>query len=171
MTFDPVSLKSYVLITTAFSAAFLAALWLSLIFWTYRDIKKRSSDPLLRILAILVVAALFLPGIIIYMVLRPQNSIEDEYQRTLEEEALLQSIEDKNTCPGCSRQIEDNWLVCPGCHTRLKKVCHNCKRLINLSWDICPYCGIQISIMNREQNGVQQKTVYPQESDPMSGFT
>ena len=166
MTFDPSSLKSYILIATAFSAAFIAALWLSLIFWTYRDIKKRTSDPLLRILAVLVVAALFLPGIIIYMVLRPPFSIEDEYQRTLEEEALLQSIEEKNTCPGCGRQIEENWLVCPGCHTRLKKVCHNCKSLISLSWDICPYCGSLTTIRQNDQYNNQTQDLYTNFTDP-----
>jgi len=166
MTFDPSSLKSYILIATAFSAAFIAALWLSLIFWTYRDIKKRTSDPLLRILAVLVVAALFLPGIIIYMVLRPPFSIEDEYQRTLEEEALLQSIEEKNTCPGCGRQIEENWLVCPGCHTRLKKVCHNCKSLISLSWDICPYCGSLTTIIQNDQYNNQTQDLYTNFTDP-----
>ena len=170
MTFDPSSIKSYILIATAFSAAFLAALWLSLIFWTYRDIKKRSSDPLLRILAVLVVAALFLPGVIIYMVLRPQNSIEDEYQKTLEEEALLQSIEETSTCSGCGRQIEDTWLVCPGCHTRLKKVCQNCKKLLNLSWDICPFCGTPTSITQRDQNNLHSRTIYPQESDSLNDF-
>ncbi len=171
MTFDPASIKSYILIATAFSAAFMAALWLSLIFWTYRDIKKRSADPLLRILAVLVVAALFLPGVIIYMVLRPQNSIEDEYQKTLEEEALLQSIEETSTCAGCGRQIEDNWLVCPGCHTRLKKVCQSCKKLLHLSWDICPFCGTPTSITQRDQSNLQQRTVYPQESDSINDFS
>ncbi|MCJ7701110.1 MAG: hypothetical protein MUO62_05970, partial [Anaerolineales bacterium] len=88
MTFDTSFLSNFMLILTAWGGAFLAALWLSLIVWTYRDIRSRARDPLGRILAVLVVAVLFLPGILIYLILRPQRTLEDEYQNTLEEEAL-----------------------------------------------------------------------------------
>jgi len=138
------------LISTAFSAAFIAALWLSLIFWTYRDIRRRARDPLVRILAALVVAVLFLPGVLIYLVLRPQRTIEEEYQQTLEEEALLQSIEDSPVCPGCSRKIDTDWIACPNCHTRLRKRCHQCGKLMELPWNLCPYCGSAAPGMRRE---------------------
>ena len=83
MNFDPAELSNFFLILTAWAAAFLAALWLSLVFWTYRDIKARARDPLSRILAVLVVAVLFLPGIIIYLILRPAHTLEDEYQHSI----------------------------------------------------------------------------------------
>ena len=62
MTLDPVLVSNLILIASALGAAFLAALWLSLIFWTYRDIRVRSRDRLARFLAVLVVAVLFVPG-------------------------------------------------------------------------------------------------------------
>ena len=141
MVLDPIFLNSLALIAAAFAAAFIAALWLSLIFWTYRDISRRSHDILLRILASLVVTVLFLPGILIYLILRPQNTLEQEYQQTLEEEALLQTLENAPMCPGCGRKIEKEWSVCPNCHTRLKKNCHECGKLMDLAWNLCPYCG------------------------------
>ena len=61
MVFDPTTFSSFVLFLTAWGGAFLAALWLSLVIWTYRDIRRRARDPLARILAVLVVAVLFLP--------------------------------------------------------------------------------------------------------------
>ena len=75
MSFNPSSLGSFMLILTAWGGAFLAALWLSLVIWSYRDIRSRARDPLARILAVLVVAVLFLPGILIYLILRPQRPI------------------------------------------------------------------------------------------------
>lgn len=141
MLFDPIVLSSLAQIAVAFAAAFVAALWLSLIFWTYRDIRRRTRDVLLRILASLVVTVLFLPGILIYLILRPPNTLEQEYQSTLEEEALLQTIEESPMCPGCGRKIESDWAVCPSCHTRLKKTCHECGKLMDLAWNLCPYCG------------------------------
>jgi hypothetical protein len=118
MTLDPTYLSSFFLIGTAFGAAFTVALWLSLIFWTYRDIRKRARDPFMVILGVLIVALLFLPGILIYLIIRPSRTIEEEYQRTLEEEALLQTIEDNPLCSGC------------------------CSRLLEIPWDLCPYCAV-----------------------------
>jgi RNA polymerase subunit RPABC4/transcription elongation factor Spt4 len=150
MTFDPTLLSTLVLVATGFAAAFFAALWLSLIIWTYRDIRRRARDPLARILAALVVAVLFLPGLLVYLILRPQQTLEEEFQKSLEEEALLQSIEDNTVCPGCSRHVHEDWVACPGCHTRLKKPCHQCGRLMELAWNLCPFCGTPAPGMRRE---------------------
>ena len=150
MQLDPFSLNNYVLILAAWGAAFLAALWLSLIIWTNRDIRSRARDPFIRILAVLVVAVLFIPGIVVYLILRPAQTLDEEYQHTLEEEALLQTVEDSLLCPGCGRRVKENWIVCPNCHTKLKKNCHQCGKLIELPWNLCPYCGTPAPGMRRE---------------------
>jgi RNA polymerase subunit RPABC4/transcription elongation factor Spt4 len=150
MATDSFSLNSILLLLTAWGAAFLVALWLSLIIWTYRDISARTRDPLLRLLAALIVVVLFLPGIAIYLTLRPRQTLEDEYQQTLEEEALLQAIEESQLCPGCGRRVKENWLICPNCHTKLRKNCHQCGKLMELPWLICPYCGTPAPGMRRE---------------------
>lgn len=150
MPLNPSLLSNSFLIVTAWGAAFIAALWLSLIFWTYRDIRARARDPLARILAVLVVAILFLPGIVVYLIMRPPRTLEQEYQQTLEEEALLQSIEDSPLCPGCGRRTKDNWVICPNCHTKIKKTCHQCGKLMELPWNLCPYCGTPAPGMRRE---------------------
>lgn len=150
MSFDPTSFKNFILIMTAWGGAFIAALWLSLVIWTYRDIRRRARDPLARILAVLVTAVLFLPGIIIYLILRPPRTLEEEYQASLDEEALLQTIEDATLCPGCSRRVKDNWIVCPNCYTKLKKPCHQCGKLMELPWNLCPYCGTPAPGMRRD---------------------
>jgi RNA polymerase subunit RPABC4/transcription elongation factor Spt4 len=150
MTLDTSALSNLVLIGTAFAAAFAVALWLSLVVWTYRDIRVRTRDPLMRILAVLVTAILFLPGMLIYFILRPPRTLEEEYQHSLEEEALLQTIEDTPLCPGCGRRVQGDWIACPNCHTRLKKSCHQCGRLMELPWNLCPYCGTPAPGMRRE---------------------
>jgi RNA polymerase subunit RPABC4/transcription elongation factor Spt4 len=149
MTVDPSLMSSLILVLTGFGAAFLAALWISLVIWTYRDIRTRSRDTLVQTLATLLVAVLNLPGILVYLILRPPRTLEEEYQRTLEEEALLQALEDLPLCPGCERRVKDDWQVCPNCHTKLKKTCENCDRLMELPWNICPYCGTPATGMRR----------------------
>jgi len=141
MSFNPGFLNDFLLIATALGAAFLAALWLSLIVWTYRDIRDRVRDPLVRILAALLVAVLFLPGVVVYLILRPGQTMEEEYQHMLEEEALLQAIEERTACPGCGRHTAEDWIICPNCYTKLMKPCHACGKLMKLPWSLCPYCG------------------------------
>jgi len=130
---------------TAFVGAFLAALWLSLIFWALRDIRSRSQDRLLHYLATLVVAILNLPGILIYLILRPSQTLEQAYQEALEEEALLASIEEMRQCPGCGGRVEKNWQACANCHTRLRKTCQHCGNLLELPWQLCPYCTTKVA--------------------------
>ena len=150
MTFEPVFLSSLTLVLTAFGGAFIAALWISFVVWTYRDIRSRARDPLVQALAALLVALLNLPGVLVYLILRPPRTLEEEYQRTLEEETLLQSLDDQALCPGCERRVRDDWQVCPHCQTRLKKACLHCARLMDLPWNICPYCGTPAPGMRKE---------------------
>lgn len=150
MNLDPTFLNNLTLVLSVFGAAFLFALWVSLVIWTYRDIRSRSRDQLIQILATLLVGLLNIPGALVYLVLRPPRRLEDEYQRTLEEEALLATIEDQLLCPGCERRVKDNWMVCPNCQTKLKKNCHECNALMELPWNICPYCGAPELGMRRE---------------------
>ncbi|MCZ7552877.1 MAG: hypothetical protein B6D39_07100 [Anaerolineae bacterium UTCFX2] len=170
MRFDPSALSNFMLFLAAWGGAFVAALWLSLIIWTYRDIRQRARDPLTRILAVLVVAVLFLPGILIYLILRPPRTLEEEYQHSLEEEALLQSIEESMLCPGCARHIRENWMVCPNCHTKLRKNCHKCGKLMELPWNLCPYCGTPAPGMRRENltldEALRQISSEPVEEQP-----
>ncbi len=138
------SLETFVAYSTiCFSifGALLAALWLSLIIWTFRDMRHRSRDPFAQILAALVVALMPGVGLIIYLILRPPETLAESYERALEEEALLQEIEERPACPGCSRTVDQNWLLCPHCHTRLRKACSDCNALMELPWEICPFCG------------------------------
>lgn len=135
------TLVSYLTVVAAIMGALLAALWLSLIIWAFRDMRARSRDPFAQLLAALLVAALPVVGIVIYFILRPPETLAEAYERALEEEALLQEIEERPHCPGCSRVIDAKWLLCPHCHTRLKKACPDCNSLLELQWNLCPFCG------------------------------
>jgi RNA polymerase subunit RPABC4/transcription elongation factor Spt4 len=119
----------------------LIAFWVAMIVWVYRDMRARSRDPLSQMTMAVMVAILTLPGLLIYMLLRPRETLSEAYERSLEEEALLQEIEEKPACPGCGQRVREQWQACPNCHTRLKKSCLNCRHLLELAWDLCPYCA------------------------------
>jgi RNA polymerase subunit RPABC4/transcription elongation factor Spt4 len=134
-------IQGIVLAFLAFAGAFVAALWLALVIWTFRDMRARSRDIFAQILAAMVVAVLNLPGLLIYLMLRPKETLAEAYERSLEEEALLQGIEEVERCAGCGNRVRADYLVCPHCNTKLKKGCRSCGRALNLSWSVCPYCG------------------------------
>jgi RNA polymerase subunit RPABC4/transcription elongation factor Spt4 len=138
------SFANLFLYATAFFGAFLAAFWLSLGFWTYRDAGARSHDRLAQVLAAVVTLLLGPAGLLVYLVLRPRLTLDEVYQHALEEEALLAEIEDRPVCPGCGAQTRPDWQVCPQCHTRLQKPCSHCGRLLELPWQVCPYCGTAV---------------------------
>jgi RNA polymerase subunit RPABC4/transcription elongation factor Spt4 len=125
----------------AFAAAFLIALWVSMIIWTFRDVRSRSRDVFAIALATLMTVVFGPLGLLLYLLLRPKETLAEVYERSLEEEALLQDLEQRAVCPGCRRRIEEAWQVCPNCHTILKKTCLNCGQLLHLRWSICPYCA------------------------------
>lgn len=132
--------NNLLLLVVVYTGVVLAVLWLALVVWAYRDMRARSRDTLAQLLVGLLVLLLNLPGVLIYVLLRPRETLSEAYERSLEEEALLQEIEEKPTCPGCGQRIQANWQACPHCHTRLKKQCYNCANMLELSWNLCPYC-------------------------------
>ena len=125
----------------------LLLLWLSIIVWVYRDIRDRTRDLGLQVLAVFVVMMFFpgmnLPGLALYLMLRPRESLEDAYARSLEEESLLREIGDEGVCPSCRRFVERGWKTCPFCQTQLRDVCRKCEQLLSFNWVACPFCGEQ----------------------------
>src|SRR5215470_7010961 len=140
MLFDETVSQILLFLATA-TGAVVAALWLGIVLWTWRDMRARSRDRLAQGAAALMVAVLNVFGLIVYLMLRPRETLAESYERSLEEEALLQGIEEKPVCPGCGRAAQSKWQVCPYCHTRLKKTCPQCSELLDLNWNLCPYCA------------------------------
>jgi len=141
---SPSFLYNLSLYLTALSGALLAALWISMIFWTNRDIRSRTRDRLVQILASVLVGVLFLPGLLVYLILRPSETMDQSYLKTIEEEALLASIEKHHNCPGCGAAVNEAWYYCPLCYTRLGKECADCGRKMEISWQLCPFCGTAV---------------------------
>ena len=126
-------------------AIYIVILWLAAAYWAFRDMQLRSENPVLPYLAaaliILFTPILFLAGVIVYRVVRPQEKIGEVYERNLAEEAMLAEIEAIPHCPTCDRRVDSAWIICPTCRTRLNRVCPNCTRLVGLDWTLCAWCG------------------------------
>jgi RNA polymerase subunit RPABC4/transcription elongation factor Spt4 len=128
-------------VVVALAGAFLFAFWISLVIWTFNDIRSRTHDVLAWVLASLMVLIFGPVGLLIYFLLRPRETLHDMYERQLEQEALLQELEAQRACPNCGRPTEPDFRLCPYCRTPLKRACQDCGRLLHLEWSLCPYCG------------------------------
>src|SRR5574338_1362869 len=121
--------------------SYLLVMWVGALVWTYRDIRARTRDQLTQTVAVLVVLVFNLPGVLVYMVLRPKETLAELYDRRLGSEALLHEIQEQEACPACRRRIEDDFLACPYCRTTLRVPCEACGKALHTTWVLCPYCG------------------------------
>ena len=126
----------------ALGGAYLIAFWFVLTIWTFRDIETRSRSVVAQIFATLMVVLFFVPGVLLYLILRPKETLDEAFQRSLEEEYLLQDLEELPLCPTCHRYVNDDFILCPHCHAQLREPCAGCERLVDLRWALCAYCGM-----------------------------
>ncbi|MGI8912567.1 MAG: zinc ribbon domain-containing protein [Chloroflexota bacterium] len=125
--------------------AYVATLWLTLVIWTFRDIQARSTDIFVQTIATLFVALFNLPGLVLYLILRPHETLAEQYERSLEEETLLQDLKQDMLCPSCQHVIQADFQMCPRCRMRLKRQCSECDHVIDLDWSTCPYCTTPVT--------------------------
>jgi RNA polymerase subunit RPABC4/transcription elongation factor Spt4 len=124
---------------------YIVVLWMASAYWAFRDMQQRSDNAILPYLVaagiILFTPFLFIFAVWVYKIVRPHEKIGEVWERNLAEEALLNEVEAVRHCPTCERRVDDEWIICPSCRTRLNRVCPNCSRLVGLDWSLCAWCG------------------------------
>lgn len=123
--------------------AYAVILLLGMSVWAYRDIKQRTHDGWAQAFAVGMVVLFNIPGLILYLILRPNETLTETYERRLETEALLRELPEQRACSRCDRVAREDFLLCPHCRTVLREPCLGCGRTLELEWSICPYCGAQ----------------------------
>ncbi len=137
-------------VVATFLVAFLVVLWMTLCFWTFRDIQARTRDLLAQIFATLLVFFFNIPGVLLYILVRPKETLVQSYERNLQEEYMLQDLEEREICPTCRVKTQPDYSYCFNCRTRLRRDCQNCGSLIKLKWASCPFCGTPQKSRHRE---------------------
>jgi hypothetical protein len=124
---------------------YVVLLWLGTAYWAFRDMQARTENPILpyfgAALIIFFTPLLFLFAVVLYLIVRPRETLAEVYERSLAEESLLAEVEKHELCPVCRDRVDSDWLVCPNCRTRLHRICPACNRLVEPTWPLCAYCG------------------------------
>lgn len=128
-------------IFVALLGAFIFAFWIAMGIWTFNDIRSRTRDWLAIGLASLMVLVFPLVGLVLYMMVRPRETLADVFDRALEEESLLRELESTLACYRCGLPVQDHWNFCSNCHSQLRYACSNCGKAMRHEWDICVNCG------------------------------
>ncbi len=120
--------------------------YLSLVYWTYADARRRIVDPML--IGCATAASLFpFVGTLVYIILRPPEYLEDVQERELEMQAAQAHLAELGhlLCPHCDYPVERDFLRCPSCLRKLKDRCGSCGRPLDRAWSICPYCEAEVA--------------------------
>ena len=120
---------------------FLVVIWLSLVYWTYADARRRIGDPML--IGCATAASLFpFVGTLVYVIVRPPEYLDDVRERELEIQAAEARLAELgyHLCPHCDFEVEKDFLRCPNCMRKLRDPCPACGKPLDPSWKICPFC-------------------------------
>jgi hypothetical protein len=123
------------------AVGYLGLIWLASVLWVYRDITSRSRDPISQTIAVAIAGVLPLVGLPIYFALRPSETLQDAYDRQIEQEAILSEMHSVSSCPNCRRPVEAEFMVCAYCGSGLKSPCSSCGQLLRHAWRFCPHCA------------------------------
>ncbi|MCL5734515.1 MAG: zinc ribbon domain-containing protein [Actinobacteria bacterium] len=124
----------------------VGVLWLALVFWTFKDARKRIDDPI--IIGVSVLTSLVLPfmGTLVYAILRPAEYLDEVRERDLEMRSMEQELQSLRACPSCGEVVRPDFVACPTCRRQLRMACPNCDRVLEPNWKLCPYCGQDVKV-------------------------
>ena len=122
----------------------LAAFWIVVLYWVWLDSGDRTTNKSTRVAYVLLVTLLFVVGLIIYLLIRPSQTIEEIYWADLERRYLKYETAELGDCPKCGTQLYPGFTFCPNCRYVLKMKCSNCELEMDKQYKYCPSCGNQM---------------------------
>jgi len=151
------SANAGVVVAIVAAAIYLTVLFVAIAFWVVRDARRRSESLVFAMFAALMGLGLPFLGLLIYLVVRPPRTLDEERALILEEQALTEAdlVEGPATrpCPTCGRDIEPDFVICPYCRTQFARRCGACGKWLRLGWHVCPYCAEDVGVQSFPRPG------------------
>lgn len=117
------------------------AFWVIVMGWVWYDSSERYKKLWPRILSVAIVFAFNILGLIIYLIIRPNETFEEAYWMDLERRYLKFESAGLVDCLSCGEELYPNFIYCPNCGASVRKKCASCDVYLELDWKICPFCG------------------------------
>ena len=136
-------------LTLAAAGLYLVLLWLACAYWVFKDARRRNRHlvtPYLAAAAIVLASPVVFPlAVFVYRIVRPGQTLSEARQQHLEDRLVDLDLQALAGCPDCGTTVEEGWLVCPSCRTRLAHRCLECGRSMRLDWSVCAWCAAEVA--------------------------
>ena len=140
----------------------IAVLYVLSIVWVMRDAHRRGTTwTVWGIVAIIPVV-----GLVAYCLLRPPLLQIDRDEQELEIAYKQRALQKYGNCAVCGCPVQDDFIVCPSCHTPLKNQCSRCGKPLDPTWSMCPYCATPVNVGNSSS---RRRPARAQERMPRGG--
>ena len=130
-----------------FGGTYVLIIWLATAWWALQDLRRRHRDPAMPFVAaagiILASPLLFPLAVIVYRVLRPGETLAESRERDLADRLTSLEAQERLGCPECGTSVDESWLACPACRSRLAHQCLGCGQSMGLDWVVCAWCGTE----------------------------
>lgn len=117
--------------------------WLVVISWIWVDAGERTTSRGTRIFyTAMGIIPIF--GWIIYLIVRPSETIDEIYWGDLERRYLKYETAELGDCPKCGTSLLPGYIYCPNCRYELKHKCSQCGVYMDVGNKFCTNCGNQL---------------------------
>lgn len=140
---------------------FLVLMWLALALWVYKDARRRNEAPGYPRLMALIALAIPYFGPLLYIAVRPAETLDEQKDRELETLALMR--EASLRCPDCGHPTEPGYMSCPSCRRKLKDPCGTCGKPVDPRWSTCPWCEATLTPVRPYSDATAEVPAFPEE--------
>lgn len=123
----------------------IATVYSIVILWVLIDIDKRTTNKYIKFLSIALILLLNIAGLVLYLLFRPHETIDERESRKLYNKHDLMLVEPgMRSCPNCFSLNKSEFIYCVICSTKLEFCCKNCTLKVEPIWHYCPYCKSEL---------------------------
>lgn len=141
----------------------LVVFWFVVLYWVWLDSGERTSNKTVKISYVILVAVLNVVGLLIYLIIRPSQTIEEIYWADLERRYLKYETAELGDCPKCGSQLFPGYTFCPNCRYKLKMKCPRCNVYVDKKNKFCPHCGQELRKRRSPEQEFPTKEVMQQQ--------
>ncbi|MBN1618553.1 zinc ribbon domain-containing protein [Candidatus Dojkabacteria bacterium] len=117
------------------------AFWFFVSVWAWFDASERYKSRIWVALWFLIVLVFNIFGLLIYIILRPKSTKDENNWLDLERRYLSFESAGLSDCPRCGQEVYPNFIYCPKCGKDLRYKCKKCEVYLEPEWNTCPFCG------------------------------
>lgn len=134
-------------------------LWFFVVFWVWTDSRDRTRNMLFSLISVILVLPFNLFGLLIYLIIRPKDTIESLFWTDLERRYLIHETADLGDCNQCGYQMSPDFNACPQCAFPTRHPCPGCENMVRTDWKFCPTCSYQLLKRRAPEQEISQEVM------------